>query len=162
MIGRRHDVRIDCDWPSGPARVEADAGQVRQVVLNLLLNALEAVGDGGEVQARLAVLASGGRRWVEVAVEDTGPGLPAHLGEGIFAPFVSTKPTGLGLGLSVCRRIAEAHGGEITAADRPGGGAVFRLRLPGACAGPEQGRAEEPRVRAVVHRWASGSHRWTT
>jgi signal transduction histidine kinase len=72
-------------------------------------------------------------RWLVLRVADTGPGLPAGLGQGIFAPFVSTKGTGMGLGLSICKRIVEAHGGEITAADRLGGGAVFSVRLPCRC-----------------------------
>ncbi len=122
----QRDVRIDCDLPDGPVWLEADQGQLRQVVLNLLINALEAVPDGGEVRAGLE--AAGG--WVEVVVADTGRGLPADIGEDIFAPFVSTKPAGLGLGLSICKRVVEAHGGEIAAGDAPGGGAVFRVRLP--------------------------------
>jgi signal transduction histidine kinase len=67
---------------------------------------------------------------VAIEVADDGPGLPAVLGERIFEPFVTTKETGPGLGLSICRRIAEAHGGSIVAADRPGGGASFVVRLP--------------------------------
>jgi two-component system, NtrC family, sensor histidine kinase HydH len=133
----QRDVRIDCDLPGEPAWMEADVGQVRQVVFNLLLNALEALQEGGSVRLRLE--AAG--RWVVIRVADTGPGLPAELGREIFTPFVSTKPTGIGLGLSICKRIAEAHGGEITAADRPGGGAVFTVRLPCAC-----GRAGSRRV----------------
>jgi signal transduction histidine kinase len=139
------DVRVECDLPEGPCRVEADPGQLRQVVLNLLLNALEAVPDGGTVRVRLTPPTGGAaQRRVEVRVEDTGPGLPALPGRDIFAPFVSTKPTGLGLGLSVCRRIVEAHGGQITASDRRGGGAAFSLLLP-ACpaAPPTSGRPRE-------------------
>jgi two-component system, NtrC family, sensor histidine kinase HydH len=134
----QRDVRIDCELPEEPLWVEADAGQFRQVLLNLLLNALEAVQEGGTVRLRLSgpdeppgVPGGGGTgRWLTVVVEDTGPGLPPELGQDIFAPFISTKPTGIGLGLSVCKRIAEAHGGTITAADRAEGGAVFSVRLP--------------------------------
>jgi len=63
-------------------------------------------------------------------VADAGPGLPADLGDRIFEPFVSSKEAGMGLGLSICRRIVESHGGTLRAADRPGGGAVFAVRLP--------------------------------
>jgi signal transduction histidine kinase len=63
-------------------------------------------------------------------VSDSGPGLPAELGERIFEPFVSTKETGVGLGLSICRRIVHAHGGEITAENGDEGGAVLRICLP--------------------------------
>ena len=106
--------------------------QFRQVMLNLLLNALEAVPDGGGVEVELEA-AEGEGRWLTVRVADTGPGLPEGLGDGIFRPFVSTKGTGMGLGLSICKRIVEAHGGAISAADRPGGGAVFEVRLPCRC-----------------------------
>jgi signal transduction histidine kinase len=67
---------------------------------------------------------------VRIRIADSGPGLPAGLEERIFDPFVSTKETGLGLGLSICRRIVDAHGGSITAANSPTGGAVFEVQLP--------------------------------
>ncbi|HVS37658.1 MAG TPA: ATP-binding protein, partial [Gemmataceae bacterium] len=142
QAGQR-DVRIDCEAPEPPLWVEADAGQVRQVLLNLLLNALEAVQEGGAVRVRLEADAGDAPGFI-VRVEDDGPGLPRGLDQDIFAPFVSTKPTGLGLGLSICRRIAEVHGGAVTAADRPEGGAVFALRLPCRCSqsGPARPLAE--------------------
>jgi two-component system sensor histidine kinase HydH len=121
-------VRIECRVPGRPVEVLADANQIRQVVLNLLLNALDATPHGGSV--RLELQEEEGRRWLKLRVSDTGCGLPAGLGPRIFEPFVSTKETGLGLGLSICKRIVEAHEGEIRAADRPGGGAVFTVRLP--------------------------------
>ncbi|HXG13189.1 MAG TPA: ATP-binding protein [Gemmataceae bacterium] len=140
LAGRasQRDVQLDCRLPDHPVWMEADMGQVRQVLLNLLLNALDAVPDGGTVRVELEVPEGPDgegrdRRWLVLRVADTGHGLPAGLGQGIFTPFVSTKGTGMGLGLSVCKRIVEAHGGEITAADRPGGGAVFSVRLPCLC-----------------------------
>jgi signal transduction histidine kinase len=123
----RRGARVECLAPDGPVRALVDPGQMRQVLLNLLLNALDAVADGGVVRAALQV-EPGGRLRLEVS--DTGCGLPAGLGDTIFTPFVTTKETGLGLGLSICKRIVEAHGGAIRAADRPGGGAVFSVLLP--------------------------------
>ncbi|MCS7021160.1 MAG: ATP-binding protein [Gemmataceae bacterium] len=113
-----------------PLVVQADPHQLRQVLLNLLFNALEAQPDGGEIRlaVRLDRLNPALPHWM-LTVADRGPGLP-EVGERIFEPFVSTKESGLGLGLSICRRIAEMHGGTLTAASRPGGGAVFTLRLP--------------------------------
>lgn len=122
----RRDVRIHCRLPDAPVWLEADAGQVRQVLLNLMLNALEAVPDAGEVRVSLAEEAGE----VELVVTDSGPGLPASLGQDVFRPFVSTKPTGLGLGLSICKRLVDAHGGTIAAGAGPEGGASFRVRLP--------------------------------
>jgi signal transduction histidine kinase len=124
----QQDIRLQTELPSEPVVVRADRGQIRQVVLNLLLNAFEAVAQGGEVRVRLGALSS--ERWLTLRVEDTGPGLPPRLGQEIFEPFVSTKETGLGLGLSICKRIVEAHGGEIDGGDRPEGGAWFTVRLP--------------------------------
>jgi signal transduction histidine kinase len=96
------------------------------VLLNLVLNALDATQAGGVVTVRLEAEPDGG---VKLEVADSGCGLPAALGERIFDPFTTTKETGLGLGLSICKRIAAAHGGSLTGADRPGGGAVFTLLL---------------------------------
>jgi two-component system, NtrC family, sensor histidine kinase HydH len=131
--------------PEWPVTIVADSGYIRQLFLNLLLNALDAMPAGGTIRVdmvsyqgqrgALADLAVSGERlrppqWVTVAVADTGRGLPPELGHRIFEPFVSGKDTGTGLGLSICRRIVEAHGGQITASDHPGGGAVFIVRLP--------------------------------
>jgi signal transduction histidine kinase len=122
----RQGVGVECELPAEPVPLHADLGQIRQVVLNLLLNALDALPAGGTV--RLQLEGPGPRLILRVA--DTGVGLPPGLGEQIFEPFISTKETGIGLGLSICKRVVEAHGGEIGAEDRPGGGAVFTVRLP--------------------------------
>ena len=79
----------------------------------------------------------------EVRVADTGPGLPASVREKLFQPFVTTKATGMGVGLSICRVIVEAHGGTLTADDNPGGGTLFRFTLPiGKLDDSEGARAE--------------------
>jgi signal transduction histidine kinase len=120
-------TRVEFAAPPEPVTAAVDPGQSRQVLLNLLLNALSATGSGGSITIDLANDPGG---WLTLRVADTGCGLPDALGGRIFDPFTSTKPTGLGLGLSICRHIVEAHGGSITAADRPEGGAVFTVRLP--------------------------------
>jgi signal transduction histidine kinase len=120
-------VRVEWSASPGPVRAAVDPGQLRQVVLNLLLNALDAVPRGGVIQVTLGEGPSGG---LILRVADSGCGLPAALGSRIFAPFTTTKETGLGLGLSICKRIAEAHGATISAVNRPEGGAVFTLCLP--------------------------------
>jgi signal transduction histidine kinase len=127
-----HDVTVLCETPEEPAIVEADAGQIRQVLLNLLLNALDAMPEGGELRVQVGLVAEDDGGGVAIDVEDTGSGLPSGLGETIFEPFVSTKETGTGLGLSVCRRIVEMHGGRITAANRSTGGSRFQVVLPAA------------------------------
>ena len=123
-------ARIETRLPEGPVRAAVDPGQFRQVLLNLLLNAMDAVastGKAGTVEVVLEV-EPGGRLRLEVS--DSGCGLPARLGSKIFAPFVTTKETGLGLGLSICKRIVEVHAGTIEGTNRPQGGAVFTVRLP--------------------------------
>jgi signal transduction histidine kinase len=131
----RQGVQVSCT--SGEKRqipIRADMGQVRQVLLNLLLNALDAAPDGGTISVEIESTgagANGSPGWVTVLVSDTGRGLPSELGSKIFEPFVSTKPTGIGLGLSICKRIVESHGGQIDAVSRPLGGAEFTIRLPG-------------------------------
>jgi signal transduction histidine kinase len=129
-------VAVGVAGPPGPVVVAADANQLRQVVYNLLFNAIDALPDGGAVTVRAGVEDGPAGPGLVLAVEDDGPGLPPGLGDRIFEPFVSTKETGLGLGLSICRRIVESHGGTLTAADRPGGGAAFTVRLPAAAAEP--------------------------
>ena len=108
--------------------IEADHEQLRQVFLNLVLNSLDALPHGGAIQVTAA-----GDDGVTITVADDGPGIAAEPADQIFDPYVSTKETGLGLGLAICRRIVEAHGGRITAANGPAGGAVFTVRLPGNC-----------------------------
>lgn len=140
LVGRRAQlqrIRLKSRTTLGELQVSADTTQLRQVLLNLLLNALDAVSLDGTVMitAEEETCENGNQagsalRFVVIRVSDTGPGLPSGLEERIFAPFVSTKETGLGLGLSICRRIVEAHGGTITAADSPSGGSVFTVRIP--------------------------------
>ena len=109
-------------------RAVADPNQLRQVLYNLLFNALDVQPDGGHIRVLAETDHEGG---ITVTVEDGGPGIPPELGDRIFEPFVSTKETGVGLGLSVCRRIAESHGGTLTAEPREHG-AAFVLTLPPA------------------------------
>jgi two-component system sensor histidine kinase HydH len=118
------ELRLSC--PPGPVRVEADGEQVRQVLVNLALNALDVMPAGGRLEVVVKPSAAG----VEVSVLDTGPGVAAAMMPRLFEPFVSTKETGLGLGLVISRRIAEEHGGRLRAVNRPEGGACFTLNLP--------------------------------
>lgn len=124
-------VAVEVRTPPGPAVAAVDPNQLRQVVYNLLFNALDAQPGGGRVAVSIEPRTEADDQpEVAVTVADAGPGLPADLGDRIFEPFVSTKEAGMGLGLSICRRIAEAHGGTLGAAAAPGGGAVFTVRLP--------------------------------
>jgi two-component system sensor kinase FixL len=113
------------------ARVEVDVVQIQQVLVNLLRNAVEAMRGGpSESGPGLTIATASKPGVVEISVADNGPGIePAMLGR-LFEPFVTTKTKGLGMGLSVCRRLIEAHGGTIEAQSEPGCGATFRVTLP--------------------------------
>ncbi len=124
-------VSVLVEPTTGPTVASADPNQLRQVLFNLLYNALDAQPQGGLIRIRVNLDAvAESKPELVVSVEDAGPGLPAELGERVFEPFVSTKETGLGLGLSICRRIAETHGGSLTAVSAINRGSVFTLRLP--------------------------------
>lgn len=125
----RQGVAIGIEVPAEPAVLLVDPNQFNQVVYNLIGNALDAQPAGGRVRI-VAEAVRADTPELRLCVEDEGIGLPAEVGERIFDPFVSTKETGLGLGLSICRRIVEAHGGTIRAESRTAGGSVFTVYLP--------------------------------
>lgn len=120
----------------GPAPIRGDEERIRQVLVNLCLNALEAVSEGGCVCVSCAVLppsrSADHRGWVELRIDDDGPGIPAELRERIFEPFYTTKATGSGLGLSIVHAVLTQHGGSIEAGVAPGGGTRMLVRLPSA------------------------------
>jgi signal transduction histidine kinase len=125
---RRVAVMVDLAPELPP--VNGDEVLLLQVLLNLLLNALDAVGNQPPAQRQVAVRVATQGGAVEVVVLDSGPGIPPSALEGVFEPFFTTKPQGLGMGLAICRSITEAHGGRISAENRSPGGAAFRLTLP--------------------------------
>lgn len=120
------------DGLSQPVQVEADAGRIRQVYWNLIRNACEALGGGGEVtlRRRLVQHPRTGSPLVEVRVEDDGSGLAEDVMPNLFEPFFTTKEEGTGLGLATSHRIVTAHGGTLEAENLDGGGACFVFRLP--------------------------------
>jgi two-component system, LuxR family, sensor kinase FixL len=129
LVGTRQSrVRVTLELDRTLLPVLADGVQIQQVVLNLVRNAIEAMED---VDRRELVIATRALpEMAEVTVMDTGPGIMPEFADRLFQPFVTTKKTGMGLGLSICREIVEAHHGRLTSAPRPGGGTVFCVRLP--------------------------------
>jgi C4-dicarboxylate-specific signal transduction histidine kinase len=115
--------------PGGVPEISGDRVQLQQVLLNLFLNAAEAMQDQTMGTPRLRVMTVASRDKMEIRVSDTGRGLPA-LDRDIFDPFVTNKDQGLGMGLAVCRTIARAHGGKISGLSLPEGGALFTVELP--------------------------------
>jgi C4-dicarboxylate-specific signal transduction histidine kinase len=126
-------VSVQTRLTEGLAPVEGDRVQLQQVILNLVLNAAEAMSmvDGGRRQLLISS-EEGGANGVLVAVRDSGPGIdPEHI-ERVFDAFYTTKPSGVGMGLSICRSIIEAHSGRLWADANEPGGAAFQFTLPGA------------------------------
>ena len=136
---RRHRAAIRVSVAEYLPLVTGDRIQLQQVVLNLMLNGIEAMADVADRPRELVVSAEpgelDGRRVVQVAVADAGAGLTAEALERLFEAFYTTKPGGLGMGLSISRSIIESHGGRLWAAQRPGHGATLYFTLPAASDG---------------------------
>jgi len=122
-------VKVELQISPEAASAMIDKIQIQQVLVNLIRNAIEAMAD---TPRRRLVIATQPRdtAWVEVQVSDSGPGLSPEVRERLFQPFVSTKAGGMGVGLSICRSIVEAHGGDLLAGNNEDGGATFSLTLP--------------------------------
>ena len=124
-------ARLELQLAEGLPQVHADTVQLRQVLLNLVLNAIQAFDDGAAGERMVVVRTSCSEHGVlEVAVEDNGRGVADTDPEVLFEPFFTTKNDGLGLGLAISRRFVEAHGGRLWATANPTGGMVFRFTLP--------------------------------
>jgi len=135
LVGARQSgIRVSLNLDSGLPPVLVDGVQVQQVVLNLVRNAVEAMDGAERRELAIATRAAVADRVVEVTVADTGPGIAPEIAERLFQPFVTSKKTGMGLGLSICREIVEAHHGRLSAGPAADGGTVFRLSLPLASA----------------------------
>jgi two-component system, LuxR family, sensor kinase FixL len=129
LTGTRHqNVRMELRLDLAAGLVPIDRVQIGQVLINLVRNAVEAMQESDVRE--LTVATRSDAEAVEIIVSDTGHGLAPEVAERLFQPFVTTKASGLGLGLSICREIVEAHGGQITASTNTAGGTDFSVRLP--------------------------------
>ncbi len=129
-------VQVATEMPPELPTIRADADQLTQILLNLVMNALAATGPGGRVTVRAATAQREAHAGVELTVSDTGVGIPPENLPHIFHPFFSTKRRGgAGLGLSICRDLVEAHNGTIAVESKPGAGTRFTVWLP--CEGGE-------------------------
>jgi signal transduction histidine kinase len=125
-----HAVSIRTDLAADLPKITADRVQLQQVLMNLMLNAIEAMKDTGGVLTVKSQLGEDGQ--IEISVQDTGPGLPPGKANQIFDAFFTTKPQGSGMGLAISKSIVESHGGRIWANDDSGRGATFHFTLPTA------------------------------
>jgi signal transduction histidine kinase len=133
MLGseaRRHGVSIYTDIKDDLPMTVADRVQLQQVLMNLMMNGIEALKDSGGVVTVKSQLGEDSQ--IEIAVKDTGPGLPLGKADQIFDAFFTTKPQGSGMGLAISKSIVESHGGRIWANGDGGRGATFHFILPAA------------------------------
>ena len=135
LLGVAQDFELQIDVGPNAERAVIDRIQIQQVLLNLVRNATEAMSPRGH--GKLSIVVRRASNMAEISVTDDGPGLSESVRSKLFQPFVTSKPTGMGVGLSVCRMIVEAHGGKIWAEDARSGGAVFRFTVPVPEAGPQ-------------------------
>jgi two-component system sensor kinase FixL len=124
-------VKLDVELPGGLPAVSGDRVHIQQVLLNLMLNGMDAISEASSADRRVSVTTRlDGADSVEIAVGDSGHGIPADTLAHVFDPFFTTKPYGMGMGLSISRTIIEAHGGRLWAENNADGGAAFRFTLP--------------------------------
>jgi two-component system NtrC family sensor kinase len=138
----RNHVAVAVQAEAGLPQIEADAVQLELALLNLITNAIDAMVEGGSI----TLILSRQEDWLRLEVADSGPGVPTELLHTIFEPWVTTKPfgRGTGLGLAIARGVIGAHGGTITVANRPPGGAVFTVDLPTLETAAPRVRTDEP------------------
>jgi len=131
---RIHDIQIMFDRGAELSPVSVDAVQIQQVALNLLRNAMEAMTENGDANARPVVIRTraGEGNEIGISVEDSGCGIPEHFSGKLFTPFSTTKSGGMGMGLSISQAIVRAHGGDIGFRGNTGGGTTFWFTLPAA------------------------------
>jgi PAS domain S-box-containing protein len=144
------NVRCVFSIPDDIWQVAADEAQLRQVIHNLVLNAIQAMPNGGtiSIEASNVISQEEGKRFVKISVTDTGTGIPAHHMQQIFDPYFSTRQNGIGLGLATCHSILKRHGGKIRVNSTLGKGSTFLVSLPAAeqeSESPEQGRNVQSR-----------------
>jgi C4-dicarboxylate-specific signal transduction histidine kinase len=130
MEAANSSVSVRAQLAEGLPRVQGDRVQLQQVLLNLIINAIEAMRDVGEDERELLISSRNEPDGVSVEVRDSGPGFAPAALEGVFEAFYTTKPGGLGMGLSICRSIIEAHGGRLWASANLPRGASFQFALP--------------------------------
>lgn len=127
--GERHvkDIQFIQEVSPDVPKIVADPGQLQQVFLNLIMNAIDAIDTKGTITVKTSYLTDG---FVQIVISDTGKGMDSETLSKIFVPFFTTKPKGTGLGLSICKRLIEQHDGTIEATSNPDGGISFTMRLP--------------------------------
>jgi signal transduction histidine kinase len=126
---RARQIQATVNLSPNPCVISGDQVLLQQVLVNLVMNAMDAMAETPPGRRRVTISTEVDAANVAVSVRDAGTGLPAHVNSTLFTPFVTTKTNGLGIGLSIVRKIVEAHGGTIDAENNPAGGATFTVTL---------------------------------
>ena len=129
---RERQIRVSLGLSSPPCIIDGDQVLLQQVFLNLVRNAIDALGQTPPARRQIAIRTAVGAAEIEISVSDTGTGLPPEIMEKLYNPFVTTKSQGLGIGLTIAHSIVTAHGGTIVALGNADGGATFTVKLPRA------------------------------
>jgi signal transduction histidine kinase len=127
---RKRQLQLSAPAITGTLSVVGDPHELRQVIVNVLLNACQACAPGGEIVATARTVPVEDAPWAEISIRDTGHGVAAADLARVFDPFFTTKPDGTGLGLAICREVLHRHHGTITLTSTPGAGSDVILRLP--------------------------------
>jgi C4-dicarboxylate-specific signal transduction histidine kinase len=136
---KSRQIKAAVDLPPNPCVISGDQVLLQQVLVNLLINAMDAMAETPPTRRRVSIRTEVRGADVAVSVRDAGTGLPAHINGTLFAPFFTTKTEGLGIGLTIARTIVDAHGGRIEAHNNPEGGATFTFTLR---------RSETPKIQS--------------
>ncbi len=126
----RTDIRVHREYAKPDFELDADPGMLRRAVLNLVLNAIQAMKQKGDLIVRTGASCVEGARAARVEIIDSGPGIAAEVRDRLFEPYVTSKENGTGLGLAIVQKIVECHGGSVTGANRDEGGAIFTITIP--------------------------------
>jgi signal transduction histidine kinase len=129
-VAHGREIALRCDTTSADLNVKGDAVQLQQVVLNLIINAMEAISEAEAAEREVSVTTKLSGTSAEIMISDTGPGIATGDLRNVFDPFFTTKSQGMGMGLAIVRTIVEAHHGQVSAENQPSGGALFTIKLP--------------------------------
>ncbi len=124
------DITLEKHYEENLPLVRADGDKLRQVILNILHNACEAVNEGGKIDVFLSMVYEDSERKVKIEVTDDGGGIPEREWSNIFEPFYTTKASGIGLGLAIALKIIEQHNGAINVKSKQGKGTLFEILIP--------------------------------
>jgi signal transduction histidine kinase len=129
-VAHGRDIALKCSTTSANLNVKGDAIQLQQVVLNLIVNAIDAISEAEAKEREVSVTTNLSGNSAEIRIGDTGPGIATGDLKNVFDPFFTTKSQGMGMGLAIVRTIVEAHHGQVSAENQSSGGALFTIRLP--------------------------------